>query len=63
MTISRFEPWSLFDALQRDLDRAAARRLTSPDTPDNGHSVADWIPPVDIIEKNDANVKSFRHNI
>ena len=54
MTISRFEPWNLFDALQRDLDRAAGRRLTSPDTPENGHSVADWIPPVDIIERNDA---------
>jgi HSP20 family protein len=54
MTVSRFEPWSLFDALQRDLDRVAGRRLTAPDAPENGHSVADWIPPVDIIEKNDA---------
>jgi len=53
MTISRFEPWSLFDILQRDLDRVAARRLASPDSSENGQSVADWIPPVDIIEKND----------
>jgi HSP20 family protein len=53
MTISRFEPWSLFDILQRDLDRVASRRLASPDSPENGQSVADWIPPVDIIEKND----------
>jgi HSP20 family protein len=53
MNITRFEPWSLFDALQRDLDRTAGRRFSTPESRDNGDSVADWVPAVDIVEENE----------
>ena len=52
MNITRFEPWSLFNALQRDLDQMAGRRLPAGGTEDNGHSVADWVPAVDVVEEN-----------
>ena len=51
MNITRFEPWSLFDALQRDFDRMGGRRVGFAGTDDNGHSVADWVPAVDIVEE------------
>jgi len=53
MNITRFEPWSLFSLLQRDLDRMAGRQLGVNGAEDNGHSVADWIPAVDIVEENE----------
>jgi len=53
MNISRFEPWGLFNALQRDLDSLAGRRLALDNGEDNGQSVADWVPAVDIIEEKD----------
>jgi len=53
MNITRFEPWSLFDALQRDFDRMGGRRVGFAGTDDNGHSVADWVPAVDIVEEPD----------
>jgi HSP20 family protein len=53
MNITRFEPWSLFDVMQRDLDRMAGRRMAYTDREDNGHSVADWVPAVDIVEEKD----------
>ena len=53
MNITRFEPWNLFDVMQRDLDRMAGRRLSLVGRDDNGHSVADWVPAVDIIEEKD----------
>jgi len=53
MNITRFEPWSLFDVLQRDFDRMAGRRAGYPGTDENGHSVADWVPAVDIVEEKD----------
>lgn len=53
MNITRFEPWSLFDVMQRDLDRMAGRRMNLVGREDNGHSVADWVPAVDIIEEKD----------
>lgn len=53
MNITRFEPWSLFDALQRDFDRMAGRRVGYTGNDDNGHSVADWVPAVDIVEEKD----------
>ena len=51
MNITRFEPWSLFDVLQRDLDRAAGRRINSATPPDGDGSIADWIPAVDVVEE------------
>lgn len=53
MNITRFEPWSLFNVLQRDLDQMAGRRLALSGADDNGHSVADWVPAVDIVEEKD----------
>lgn len=53
MNITRFEPWNLFDVMQRDLDRMAGRRMGLVGRDDNGHSVADWVPAVDIIEASD----------
>ena len=53
MNITRFEPWSLFDVLQRDFDRMGGRRVGFAGTDDNGHSVADWVPAVDIVEEPD----------
>ena len=53
MNITRFEPWSLFDALQRDLDRMAGHRQAYAGRDDNGQSVADWVPAVDIVEEKD----------
>ena len=53
MNITRFEPWSLFDVMQRDLDRMAGRRIAYADRDDSGHSVADWVPAVDIVEQQD----------
>jgi len=51
MNMTRFEPWSVFDVLQRDLDRMAGRRINATGAEDAGHSVADWVPAVDIIEE------------
>ncbi len=50
MNIRRYEPWSLFDLMQRDLLPLEVRRTTLPDT-DN--TVADWVPAVDIVEEKD----------
>ncbi len=51
MNISRFEPWGLVNVLHRDLDQIAARRFGLSDAEDNGHSIADWLPAVDIVEE------------
>lgn len=53
MKMTRFEPWSLFDVMQRDLDRMAGHRLRVVGHDDKDHSVADWAPAVDIIEEKD----------
>ena len=53
MNITRFEPWSLFNIMQRDLDHMSGRRLNIADHEADGHSVADWVPAVDIIEEKD----------
>lgn len=50
MNLVRFEPWSIADLVQRDLDRIQARRSgrAGPETP-----ASEWLPAVDIIEEND----------
>lgn len=50
MNLTRFEPWSIVDLLQRDLDRLSNRRLS---TNGDENSVADWVPAVDIVEESD----------
>lgn len=51
MNITRFEPWSLINLLHRDLDQLAERRFGRPS--DDGNSVADWTPAVDVVELKD----------
>jgi HSP20 family protein len=53
MNITRLEPWTLFDAMQRDFDRMAGRRIGYSGADDNGQSIADWVPAVDIVEEKD----------
>lgn len=53
MHITRFEPWSLMNLLQRDFEQMAGRRFATGNTDDNGNSVADYVPAVDVVEEND----------
>lgn len=53
MHITRFEPWSLMNLLQRDFEQLAGRRFAVPAADDNGNSVADYVPAVDVVEEND----------
>jgi HSP20 family protein len=48
MHMTRFEPWSIADLMNRDLNRFATRQFvrSGADQP-----VADWVPAVDIIEE------------
>lgn len=47
MNLVRFEPWSLFDQLHRDLNRSALG------TTDASRELSDWLPAVDIVEQKD----------
>lgn len=49
MNVTRFEPWSLLNLVQRDFERAAVRNSGD----DVSTSVADWVPAVDIVEEKD----------
>jgi len=53
MNITRFEPMGLFNILQRDIDRMAARRPDPVNVENTTSSAADWVPAVDIIEEDD----------
>lgn len=53
MNISRFEPFSLLNVLQREADELAARRLAPGSSNVAGESLSDWLPPVDIVEETD----------
>ncbi|HSD70863.1 MAG TPA: Hsp20/alpha crystallin family protein [Woeseiaceae bacterium] len=53
MHITRFEPWSLMNLLQRDFEQLAGRRFALSNTDDNGNTVADYVPAVDVVEEND----------
>ncbi len=51
MNITRFEPLSLFNVLERDLDRVSGRRVGLAGREDAGKSAAGWVPAVDIVEE------------
>lgn len=52
MNVTRYEPWTLLNLLHRDLDQIAGRRFgIGQESTDGSNSVADWIPPVDIVEE------------
>ena len=53
MNVTRFEPWNMINLLHRDLDLAGARRSALSAYTDDGSSVADWLPAVDVIEQKD----------
>lgn len=53
MNITRFEPWGLLDAMQRDFDRFGHRRLGTDSRGSNGEVVTDWVPAIDVIEEKD----------
>ena len=53
MNLTRLEPWSLINLLHQDLDQIAGRRYGVADSDNNGSSVADWVPAVDIVEEKD----------
>ncbi len=53
MNLTRLEPWSLINLLHQDLDQIAGRRYGVAGTDNNGSSVADWVPAVDIVEEKD----------
>ena len=53
MNVTRFEPWSLINLLHQDLDQIAGRRFGAGATDNDGSSVADWVPAVDIVEEKD----------
>ena len=48
MNITRFEPWDLLDAMQRDFDR-----LDTDSRGSSGEVVTDWAPAIDVIEEKD----------
>ncbi|MGD2118591.1 MAG: Hsp20/alpha crystallin family protein [Chromatiales bacterium] len=50
MSMIRYEPWSLFDQMRREMERALDTRTAE------GSSVAtsDWVPAVDIKETEDS---------
>lgn len=50
MNIRRYEPWSIFDLMQRDLVPFTGRRTALAD---ENNTVADWVPAVDIVEEKD----------
>ena len=52
MHVTRFEPWSLLNHLQRDFDQLAGRAAYGAAI-ENGNTVADWTPAVDIVEDKD----------
>lgn len=54
MNPTRYEPWTLMNLLHRDLDRIAGRHFgVAGEAGDDANAVADWAPPVDVIEEKD----------
>jgi HSP20 family protein len=48
MNLVRFDPWSIADFMQRDIERLAGRRFQYPGAESD---IADWTPAVDIVEE------------
>lgn len=51
MTITRYEPFGLLSLLNRDSGRFTGRGVAR--FPGDRRTVADWIPPVDVVERQD----------
>ena len=52
MAITRYEPWSLINQLQEEINRLFESRGLAPGREQEG-TVADWVPAVDIREEPD----------
>lgn len=50
MNLVRFEPWSIADLMQRDINRFGPRGLARNDAES---PAVDWVPAVDIVEEKD----------
>ena len=50
MNITRYEPWSIFDLMQRELSPYVSRQTSLKN---DSNTVADWVPAVDIVEEPD----------
>jgi len=51
MNISRFEPWNLANLLHHDVSRLVPDQRDLRTAKGGEQSVANWLPPVDIIEE------------
>ena len=51
MSMVRYEPWSLFDQLRREMERGG---LSTHPTEDSSIATSDWVPAVDIEETDDS---------
>ena len=51
MNITRYEPWSVFNLLQRDLNGYSRRQPGLANDESEAGSVADWQPAVDVVEE------------
>ena len=51
MNITRYEPWSVFNLLQRDLNGYSRRQPGLANDESEVDSVADWQPAVDVVEE------------
>ncbi len=49
MSMIRYEPWSLFDQLRRELETSMGSRSSE----DSSIATSDWVPAVDIKENDD----------
>ncbi|MEJ2213161.1 MAG: Hsp20/alpha crystallin family protein [Gammaproteobacteria bacterium] len=50
MSLVRYEPWSLFDQLRREMERG----LTTQTGEESSAATSDWVPAVDIKETEDS---------
>ncbi|NIR29384.1 MAG: Hsp20/alpha crystallin family protein [Gammaproteobacteria bacterium] len=53
MAITRYEPWSLLNQLQREIDQLYENRGTLAGAGESSAATSDWIPAVDIQEDAD----------
>lgn len=50
MNLVHFDPWSIFDQMQRELSRAPLGNYARADA---DSTVSDWVPAVDVVEYKD----------
>jgi len=51
MNITRLEPWTIVNLLNRDLDRIVNSRYSLAEANDVNYTAASWVPAVDIHEE------------